>query len=157
MEFLHWLERTALAETVRATPWAYSSLEIVHLLGIALLVGPAALFDLRLLGMGRHLVPVPVAARLLLPVARWGLALAAASGTALFVSGAVEVAGSGAAPVKLALLAVALANVLIFHRGAYRTAGTWGSTTPPAARAAAVVSLAAWAGVTACGRLIAYT
>ncbi|GAA1571652.1 hypothetical protein GCM10009678_62910 [Actinomadura kijaniata] len=157
MDLLRWLEQTAPAEAVRSTPWAYSSLEIVHLVGLALLVGPAVTFDLRLLGVGRRLLAVPAAARLLLPTARWGFALAAVSGAAMFASGAVEVAGSGAAPVKFALLGVALVNVLAFHRGVYRTVGVWGDTAPAAARAAAVVSLATWAGVVACGRLIAYT
>ncbi|MEO3805310.1 hypothetical protein [Nonomuraea sp. B1E8] len=159
MDVLMWLEGTWVAEFVRVTPWVYSSLEIVHLLGLALLVGPAALFDLRLLGAGRDAISVPTAARRLLPVARAGLAAAAVSGTAMFTSGAKEIASTGAAPVKLVLLVVAGLNVAVFHLGVYRRVGSWDGhrRAPAAARAAGAVSLVTWAGVVACGRLIAYT
>ncbi|MEW9553263.1 hypothetical protein [Nonomuraea sp. NPDC050783] len=158
-DLLRWLEETRLAELVRVTPWVYSALEVVHLLGLALLVGPAALFDLRLLGAGRGAITVVAAARHLLPVARAGLAAAAGSGAAMFAAGAREIAGTGAAPVKLALLAVAGLNVALFHLGVYRRVSTWDGArrTPAAARAAGAVSLLTWAGVVACGRLIAYT
>ncbi|MEU6715544.1 hypothetical protein ABZ897_29120 [Nonomuraea sp. NPDC046802] len=158
-EELRWLEGTWVAEFVRVTPWVYSSLEIVHLLGLALLVGPAALFDLRLLGFGRGAVSVVVAARQLLPVARAGFALAAVSGVAMFMAGAREVAVTGAAPVKLALLVVAGLNITLFHFGVYRRVSAWDGDrrAPAAARAAGAVSLLTWTGVVACGRLIAYT
>lgn len=159
MELLSWLEQTVLAEAIRTTPWAYSTLEIVHLLGIAALVGPAMAFDLRLLGVGRAALPVTTAARHLLPLAHAGFAVAALSGCALFVSGAVEVAGSGAMPAKLVLLGVAGVNVALFHLGVYRSVDRWGTAGPPPARArvAGAVSITTWAGVIACGRLIAYT
>ncbi|WP_188196059.1 hypothetical protein [Nonomuraea sp. SYSU D8015] len=159
MDVLMWLEGTCVAEFVRVTPWVYSSLEIVHLLGLALLVGPAALFDLRLLGAGRDAISVQTAARWLLPVARAGFAAAAVSGTAMFTSGAREIADTGAAPVKLILLVVAGLNVAVFHLGVYRRVGAWDGRrrAPAAARAAGAVSLVTWAGVVACGRLIAYT
>ncbi|WP_052423858.1 hypothetical protein [Nonomuraea candida] len=159
MEPLTWLEGTWPAAFVRETPWVYSSLEIVHLLGLALLVGPAVLFDLRLLGAGRGTISVSAAARRLLPVARAGFAAAAVSGAAMFVAGAREIAGTGAAPVKLALLGVAGMNVALFHLGVYRRVATWDGDrrTPAAARAAGAVSMTTWAGVVAAGRLIAYT
>jgi hypothetical protein len=156
---LIWLEQTWAAEFVRVTPWVYPSLEIMHLLGLALLVGPAALFDLRLLGAGRDTVSVVTAARRLLPVARAGFAVAALSGAAMFTAGAREVAGTGAAPVKLTLLVVAGVNIALFHLGVYRRVGEWdsGHRLSAAARAAGAVSLITWTGVVACGRLIAYT
>ncbi|MEV1173862.1 hypothetical protein [Nonomuraea sp. NPDC049784] len=158
-DVLGWVEEWWVAEFVRVTPWVYSSLEIVHLLGLSLLVGPAVLFDLRLLGAGRRLITVVAAARHLLPVAWAGFTTAAVSGAAMFAAGAREVAATGAAPVKLALLAVAGLNAAVFHLGVYRGAGTWdGHRRPPrAARAAGAVSLVTWTGVVACGRLIAYT
>ena len=49
---LSWLQGSALGEAVRGTPFLYPTLEAIHILGIALLVGPAFAFDLRLLGVG---------------------------------------------------------------------------------------------------------
>jgi hypothetical protein len=157
--FFSWLEGSAPAEAVRATPFVYAALESVHILGIALLVGPAAAFDLRLLGVGRHRLPVTVAARHLLPPARLGLALAVTSGSVMFVSGAATVGSSAAAPWKLALLLVAALNVAVFHTTTYRTVHRWDTAAPPpaAAKAAATVSLLTWAATITAGRLLAYT
>ncbi|KAF3470044.1 DUF6644 family protein [Streptomyces sp. Tu 3180] len=158
-DFFSWLERSNLGETVRTTPLLYSSLESVHILGIALLVGPALAFDLRLLGVGRQMLPVTAAARHLLPLARFGLALAVATGVVMFISGAVAVGNSGAAPWKLGLLIVAGINVAVFHWGTYRGVNAWDIDipTPKRARMAATVSILVWCGVIAAGRLLAYT
>jgi hypothetical protein len=159
LDMLTWLEKTWVADFVRVTPWVYSSLEIIHLMGLALLVGPALLFDLRVLGAGTDVISVSAAARRLLPLARGGLMLAALSGAAMFAAGAREIAGTGAAPVKLGLLTLAGINVAVFHLGVYRRVEEWDTDRrpPPAARTAGAVSLVAWTGVVACGRLLAYT
>ncbi|GAA2264382.1 hypothetical protein GCM10010415_30420 [Streptomyces atrovirens] len=158
-DFFSWLERSGLGETVRTTPMVYSSLESVHILGIALLVGPALAFDLRLLGVGRQMLPVTAAARHLLPLSRFGLALAVATGAVMFVAGAVAVGNSGAAPWKLGLLIVAGINIAVFHRGVYRGVNAWDVDvpTPVGARIAATVSILVWCSVIVAGRLLAYT
>jgi hypothetical protein len=158
-DFFFWLERSGLGEAVRTTPLVYSSLESAHILGVALLVGPALAFDLRLLGVGRQTLPVTTAARHLLPLARFGCVLAAVTGAVMFVSGAVAVGNSGAAPWKLGLLIVAGTNVAVFHRLAYRGVHTWdiGVPAPVGARIAATVSILVWCAVIAAGRLLAYT
>lgn len=155
---LAWLQSTALGEAVRGTPFLYPTLESIHILGIALLIGPAFAFDLRLLGAGRGLVPVTTAAHYLLPVSHVGLAIALATGVALFSAQTAVVAESAAAPWKLGLLVLAGLNVLVFHRGAYRRVAEWtDGATPAAAQIAACVSLTAWTGVVFAGRFLAYT
>ena len=155
---LSWLQGSVLGEAVRGTPFLYPVLESSHILGIAVLIGPAFAFDLRLLGVGRHLVPVPTAARYLLPLSHVGLAVAFATGVALLSAQAVVVAASGAAPWKFGLLLLAGLNVLIFHRGVYRRVEDWAhvDVTPVPARVAAGVSLTAWTGVILAGRFLAY-
>lgn len=157
-QILGWLQGSGLGDAVRSIPFLYATLESIHILGIAVLVGPAFAFDLRLLGVGRRLVSVTTAARYLLPVSHVGLAVAVATGIALFSAQAVGVAGSAAAPWKLGLLLVAGLNVLVFHRGVYRRVKDWGDAdaTPIAARTAAVVSMTAWTGVIFAGRFLAY-
>ncbi len=156
---LRTLQGSALGEGVRGTPYLYPTLESLHILGIAVLVGPAFAFDLRLLGVARRLIPVTTAARQLLPVSHVGLLVAAVTGVVLLSAQATAVAGSAAAPWKLGLLVVAGVNVLVFHRGIYRRVDQWANAavTPPAARVAAGVSLTAWTGVTVAGRFLAYT
>ncbi|AZZ51802.1 DUF6644 family protein [Rathayibacter festucae] len=156
---LQWLQGTTLGESVRGTPYLYPTLESIHILGIAVLIGPAFAFDLRLLGAGGRVVSVTTAARSLLPVSHVGLVIALATGVALFSAQTTVVAESGAAPWKLGLLLLAGLNVLVFHRGVYRRVPEWAiaTVTPLAARIAAAVSLTAWTGVVFAGRFLAYT
>ncbi|WP_269936715.1 hypothetical protein [Arthrobacter sp. HY1533] len=155
---LRWLQATPLGDAVRSAPFMYPTLEALHILGIALLVGPAFAFDLRLLGGGRRLMSVTTAARHLLPLSHVGLVVALATGVALMSAQPIVVAGSSAAPWKLGLLLLAGLNILVFHRGVYRRVGQWAkaSATPIAARVAAGVSLTAWTGVIFAGRFLAY-
>ncbi len=151
------LERTEVAAAMRSSPWLYPAVEIVHLVGIALLVGAATLFDLRLLGLGRSL-PVGALGGHLLGWSRRSLVLVVPSGALLFSAHAVEIWANPAFRLKLVLFAAAGLNALVFHEVTARGMAAWevGRTAPPAARAAACVSLVCWLGVIACGRLIAY-
>jgi hypothetical protein len=152
------LQDSALGEAMRGAEYLYPLLEASHILGIALLVGPAFTFDLRLLGFGR-VVSVTTAARHLLPVSHVGFAIVVLTGVVLLSSQATIVAATGAAPWKLGLLILACLNVLVFHGGVYRRVNEWTDAAAPplAARAGASVSLVAWTGVTCAGRFLAYT
>ena len=66
MTFLTWLEAIPLAGIMRQSPWSYPLVETAHILGFVLLIGAAAIFDLRLLGLTSRL-PVVDMARHLLP------------------------------------------------------------------------------------------
>lgn len=153
------LQGSPLGETVRNAEYVYPILEAVHIIGIALLVGPAFTFDLRLLGVGSHVVSVTTASRAMLPVSHIGMAIAVITGIALISAQPMVVAGAGAASWKFGLLLVAVLNVPVFHYGVYRHVDRWtdASVTPVAARVAAGVSLLAWTGVVFAGRLLAYT
>ena len=155
--WLEAIEASTVGAAMRASAWLYPAVEILHLLGLATLVGCAAAFDLRLLGVSRHL-PARATARHLLSRARGGFAVAAVSGLLLFTADATAVAGNPAFRWKLVLIAVAGLNALRFHLGPFRGADGWDfdRPAPPAAKVAAGVSLAAWIGAVAAGRLIAY-
>ncbi len=157
-ELLMVVERSPVGETVRLTPHLYPILMSVHVLGIALLVGPALAVDLRLLGLGRTVVPVTIVARYLLPLARAGFAVVALTGAAMFSGIALQVCSSAAAPWKFGLILVAGTNIAIFHAGIYRSVADWDlhAPSPPAARIAAVVSALCWSGVIFGGRFLAY-
>lgn len=155
--WLVWLETTRVAAAMREWLWLYPAVEIVHILGFVLLVGAAFLFDLRLLGLARHL-PVSGMAGHLLRWARRSLLLVVPSGLLMFVAHATEMAENPAFQLKLAFLATAGLNAGLFHRVPFRSVGDWDTEVhaPALARGAAVVSLVSWTGVIACGRLLAY-
>jgi hypothetical protein len=92
---------------------AYAWINVLHLLGLVLLVGGIGILDLRLCGLGRAL-PVPALARFLTPFALTGLVVAAVTGIGLFAADAVSLAGSNTFRWKLRLVLVGLANALLF-------------------------------------------
>ena len=131
--------------------WLYAGVNALHVLAIALLVGAITVLDLRLLGLWRG-VPIASLAPPAVAVAATGLALAAASGAALFVVQAGEYLANPFLYVKFGAVLVGLVNV-----AALRTAGDWTDDAQARRRRlAAALSLAAWLTALAAGRLIAY-
>jgi hypothetical protein len=70
-------------------PVAYPALEVMHIVGIGLLLGNLVLLELRVWGAGSQL-PVAALARLALSLAVIGFSLAAASGLLMFASAPAE-------------------------------------------------------------------
>ena len=83
--FFVWCEHTVIGTAVRESIWLFPIIEVVHLLGLALLGGAILLVDLRLLGIGLHGVPVASLARSARPWLWSSLALTIGSGVLLFL------------------------------------------------------------------------
>lgn len=130
-------------------PWAYPLLEVLHILGIALLVGSLLLLELRIAGLATALPLAPLA-RLALPVALLGFALIAASGLLMFAGQAGELLANRAFVLKMLLVMAAGLNAAVFHaRGGLQRLDRL-------ARTQTVLSLGLWIAVIICGRWIAY-
>lgn len=155
--FLSWLENLVLAESIRGSLWLYPALEIVHLVGIVLLVGAAFMFDLRLLGLSKNLPPVHLS-RHLLPWSQRGLLLIIPSGILLFITNAVTLGADPTFWLKMSLLIAAALNVSVFHRLIFKPyRDRDGHREPPfPAKISAVFSILVWIAVISCGRLLAY-
>jgi hypothetical protein len=152
------IEMSALGVAMRQSLWLYPIVEIVHLTGIALLVGSIAMLDLRLLGLSNS-VPVRRLASHILPWTAASFLLIVPSGLAMFVAHAGDFIASPVFVLKICLILAAGVNAAVFHAGAFRGASDWdvNRAPPAAARIAAALSLALWVSVIACGRLLAYT
>jgi hypothetical protein len=150
-----WLAATPPAVAMRANAWLYPLVEIVHIVGFTVLVGAVAMFDFRVLGLGREL-PVRALARYLLPWSVGSMAAVLPSGLLLFAAEAPDLAANRVFLLKLVMIVAAGLNALAFHAGPYRAAAHWQGRAPPLARLHAVLSLLLWLGVIACGRLLAY-
>lgn len=150
------LERLPLAEVIRTDPWLYPIISSAHIAGFALLVGAALLFDLRLLGLSKY-VTVSDASRQLLPWARAGFVVAVFAGILMFVADPRTLLANPAFRLKLVLIALAGINANLFHLTTARTVDRWEHTsTPLAAKTAAVVSISLWLSVIGSGRFIAF-
>lgn len=136
-------------EWIKSDPYAYPLLEVVHIAGIALLLGNLVLFELRVFGAART-IPLQPLARLALPLALGGFALAAASGLLMFASQPLELLANRAFTLKMLVVMAAGTNAALFHlRG--------GSARLDAfAKAQTALSLGLWITVIICGRWIAY-
>ena len=130
-------------------PLAYPALEVVHIVGIALLLGNLVLFDLRVWGLGPEL-PTAALARLALRLVLFGFGLAAASGLLMFAGQAADLIGQRVFTLKMGLLMLAGLNAAWFHGrgGVQRLDRT--------ARLLSLGSLGLWLAVIICGRAIAY-
>lgn len=132
-----------------AHPWAYPMLEVVHLLGVALLIGNLVLLEARVFGWGAD-IPVQALARVSLGIALVGFGVAAVSGLLMFGTMPAELLANRVFTAKVALIMLAGCNAAWFHaRGSLVLLdGT--------ARALMVVSTLLWLLVLGCGRWIAY-
>ncbi len=138
-----------MSSWIASNPIVYPALEVVHITGIALLVGNLVLLELRVWGLGREL-PVPALARLSLTVSLCGFGLAVFSGALMFSSQAAELIANRAFVLKMGVLTLAGANAGLFH------ARDGLGKLDAIARAQTALSLGLWLGVIICGRWIAY-
>jgi len=149
------LEATAFATWVRTSGWAYPLVNLVHLLGLTLLIGPIGLLDLRLLGFGRRFALCDVSTALT-PYAVTGLLLLIGSGVLLFSADASPLHRNLLLQIKLSCIVLALANALAFRRIWAHRLNDWDRHPPLPGRLQALLSLLLWPAVGAFGRLLAY-
>ncbi len=150
-----WLDTLGLVDWARGSASVYPWANVLHVLGIVMLVGGIGVVDLRVLGLWKRL-PLVALSQALTPIAVAGFILQAASGLVLFAADGVALAASETFQAKLGLLTLALGNAALF-RLHWRAASQRDLyAPPPLARASAALSLALWVAIATVGRLIAY-
>lgn len=155
IELAQWLEATQLGTAIRESTWWFPILGLLHLIGMTVAAGTILYMDLRLLERGFRRVRVDELGSQLLPWTWAGFFVLLVSGILLVLSEAVMLERNAAFRIKLVLLAVAGLNVLLFHRGVYRSARNWDSV-PRRAKVTAWISIVCWAGLIAAGRAIPF-
>lgn len=157
-DWLTWVGASPVGEAMRGDLWLYPLIEVVHIVGFAVLVGSVIMFDLRVLGLSKA-VPVTALAHHLLRWAAVALLLIVPAGLMMFSAHPHDFASNDVFKLKLGLIAVAGANAGLFHVGVFRSVAHWDAQTsaPVIAKTQAAVSIALWISVVLCGRLLAYT
>lgn len=156
-EFFRTLESTSFALAVAESQWLFPTLETIHVLAIAVVVGSIAMVDLRLLGLSSARIPVTRVTQDTLPVTWAAFVIAVLSGGALFVSNATIYLQAWPMLFKIGLIGLAGLNMLLFHHFVYRSVDSWDEgKAPVAARIAGGLSLIFWFTVVALGRWIAF-
>ena len=135
---------------IASHPIAYPALEVLHISGIALLVGSLVLLELRVWGFAAEL-PVKPLARLSLSVTLCGFGVVVASGLLMFAANPAELLTNRPFLFKMGLVQVAGLNAAWFHgRDSLLRCDAL-------ARAQTVLSMGIWLAAIICGRWIAYS
>jgi hypothetical protein len=146
------IQDSQLGVFVGSSSWAYPLANLIHLLGLVLLLGGIGIVDLRLVGLFRS-IPLAPLMRALTPLAIGGFVLTALTGPLLFAADAMSLSQSATLGWKLALIAIAGLNAAAFR---WVSRGNSDEATAMQ-RSFALASIALWLAVAALGRMIAYT
>ena len=132
--------------------YAYPTLEVMHIVAIALVFGTIWIVDLRLLVRLSPLdkLDVHALAKALLPWTIVGFLLAVATGLTMFVSRVGDLINNTAFIIKMCLLFAAGMNAAMLHARGRLDAENF------LTRIQAALSIAIWLMVITCGRWIAY-
>lgn len=158
-ELSKWLAATPLSHTIQTTSWFIPTIQIIHILGVAVLFSSAVLVDLRIWRLLERDIPLAQVARRFLPPI-WPVLLT------LLVTGSLLIVGeprrsllNSAFYLKMALLAVAIMLTAGLQRSISSSPNSWDKDRGRrlAARFAATASIALWCGILFAGRWIAYT
>ena len=138
------------------TNWGWPIAESIHFVGLTLLFGSIAAWDLRLVGMAKH---VPIAAfHRLIPFAILGFMINAGSGSFFLMTEPDQYVYNPAFQLKMLCVVLAGINVGLFYLTMFRRVNRLGPGVqgPVLARLNGLVSLALWITVIICGRMITF-
>jgi hypothetical protein len=151
-----WILGTSINAWMLNTPWAWPISEIVHFIGLSILLGSMLLIDVRLAGYWRSISLSAV--HRLLPWAVLGFAINLITGTLFFFGDPERYVANIGFKIKMVLVVIAGLNAIYFKLKIDADMASWGadddSTTQ--AKAVAYISLVSWFGVLLFGRLIPY-
>jgi len=156
--FADWLAGTHASDTIQNVSWIIPTVQTVHILCVALVMGAVFVVDLRILGVLARTQTLAVLAQRYLTWIWWLLPV-------LFLSGAILIIGEPARSLlnpafgaKMLLLIIAALLTLSVQRPLRHAAGFWESSTQRRviAQGIAVLSLVAWSCIVFAGRWIAY-
>ena len=146
-----WLGQTSVGAAIRSSSALIALTQIIHLLGLTMLIGTVMMVDLALLGFGFRRHPPGRIARELAPWTTGGLVVMLISGPLILSSETIKCYEATFFWIKMAALIVAI----VFHFTVHRRVAQ--SEPPPGrfrAGVVACVSLTLWIGVALAGKMI---
>jgi hypothetical protein len=156
-EFCNWLDQTALSQAIQTNAWVVPTIQTVHILAIAVVMGSVLMVNLRLVGIIGREQPVDRVLARFLPFIWWPLLILLLSGTIMIIGEPTRSLRNPVFQIKVALIIAAVAVTLAIIYGSRTRAGRYTNPGPhPAVRLLAVLALAIWVGIIFAGRWIAY-
>jgi hypothetical protein len=155
-EFVHWLAETPVSHLIRNELWIIPTVQTLHILGIAAVIGSTMLMDLRVLGVAIRGQSLASVVERLSPWLWRALLL-------LFITGSILVIGEPGRSlvnplfqIKMALLVVAIVLTLLMRAGLAPTLRQGGDSAPATAKMLALILILVWIAIVFAGRWIAY-
>jgi hypothetical protein len=146
---------SALNQWIVGTYWLWPLLEIIHFIGLSLLIGGLVVVDLSLVGVLRGVSWAE--SHRLLPLVVAGFFLNLATGVLFFVGDPMRYSVNIAFQVKMVLIFLAGLNAAYYHQRLMPMLGfNEIGPIPINVRVIGVISLSIWFTVLALGRLIPY-
>jgi hypothetical protein len=157
-EFSKWLATTSLSHTIQSTGWIVPTLQIIHILSVAVVFSSAVLVDLRIFGLFERDEPLREIARRFLPPIWPVLVILLVTGSLQIIGEPRRVLLNPTFYLKMALLLVAIL-LTAGLQSSLTAVPTWEKDRSRriAGRALATVSILVWCGILFAGRWIAYT
>jgi hypothetical protein len=154
--FVEWLRATPVSQTIVYKIWIWPLCETLHFVGLAMVIGIAGFFDLRLVGFFRQIAVDDV--RELMPLAATGFLINLVTGSIFFIGHPEQYVHNPAWWWKVAFLGLAGFNALMFQVlvGKSTVGLRPGTDTPSAAKAIGAVSLISWFAVLYFGRMLPF-
>lgn len=153
------LHNSGFSEAIRNSLYLFPFMEAVHVIALTLVFGTIMVVDLRILGVASMSRPYTRVTRDMLKWTWWAFALAAFTGTLMFVTNARVYFHNGFFRAKFVLMALAGLNMLVFQLTTGKHPETWDTApvAPQPARFAAFASLVLWVLVIGMGRTVGFT
>jgi len=155
--FVTWLRDTAVSQAFRVPlPWLWPVCESLHFLGLALVIGTAGFFDVRLLGFMKW-IPIRKAAEFL-PLAKVGLAINLTTGLYFYIASPFQYSFNIAWWYKVTALVIAVANAGVFELMLKSRAAVLGDDedVPLSFKIVGALSMLAWLNVLYWGRMLPF-
>ena len=160
IELLTALQATPISQYIAISAWAFPVIESIHVVAIALVFGIIFIVDLRLLGLASTSRRISEVSRDCLYLTWAAFILAVITGALLFASNPQTYFENSWFRWKLVFIVLAGINMAIFELITARSMPEWddGSVAVPrAGKVAGLLSIAFWALVIICGRMIGFT
>lgn len=158
-EFWLSLETSAVGDYVATSLWAFPTLESMHVIALATVLGSILVVDLRMLGFASKSTPFITLSNDALRLTWVGFLGAAITGLLLFVSKASTYVDNPYFQIKVILLILAGLNMMYFHFVTQKSVALWNSASdiPTAVKVSGGLSLAFWISIAFFGRAIGHT
>lgn len=155
-DILSWMETSALGQLMRDSVWLFPAAEILHFVGLSLLIGSVLVVDLRLLGVIRSVSYQAVYK--FLPISLIGFGINLFTGVLFCFTDPFRYYPNLAFRIKLFLILLAGLNALWFKLSVFAKSVDLSAEDPVglAGKTIAVLSVLLWISVIILGRLIPY-